>query len=393
MCAYSKGEGWHTLGVKVAFESYRNRFKGSLANIEVANIRTLDKDKLGLKDRKAFLEEKYKNITPFLEEYNSNYYKCNLNSDDSLSSDINIFKYLENDATYLLNSIDIEKQVSSRFCNRQDNTNLVEFNSIEDNQDNYRLAPKEDIFCSDFLVSEIFSGDYEHYLDNWIKNNVCKIYIDKEKRTNEKNRYKPIRFVSGAISNNKLSFEQFERYKKLQLQKIEILNQLDNTRKELVYLKETLLVPSENVEEEVKRRKSLRIVINSIRELKKDMIYTKKAFTPRIEISPDKCCSELNLCDNMDYSNVVHVKNALLIYPSERISNEFNIIAYDIQKAINDLKLEGKLSAYELKLIDLYRKTVSNIKICSKELNKHRTQIYRDLDRIVEKICKKLNKK
>ena len=151
--------------------------------------------------------------------------------------------------------------------------------------------------------------------------------------------------------------------------------------------------PSENVEEEVKRRKSLRIVINSIRELKKDMIYTKKAFTPRIEISPDKCCSELNLCDNMDYSNVVHVKNALLIYPSERISNEFNIIAYDIQKAINDLKLEGKLSAYELKLIDLYRKTVSNIKICSKELNKHRTQIYRDLDRIVEKICKKLNKK
>ena len=377
----------------MAFESYRNKFKGSLADIEVAKIRTLDKNILGFEDRKSFLEEKYKKITPFIEEYNSNYYKSNLNSDDSLSSEINIFKYLENDATYLLNSIDVEKEKPRRYCNREDNTNLIEFNSIENNQDNYRLAPKENISCKDFFLSELFNGGYEHYLENWVKNNVYKVYIDKEKRTNQKNRYEPIRFVTGAISNNKLSYEQFERYKKLQLQKIQTLSQLEDTRKELVYLKENLMFSMKDVDEENKRRNSLRIVINSIRELKKDMIYCKKSFTPTIEIDPPKCSSELNLCENIDYSNMDHVKNALLLFPSERLSTEFNIIAYDIQKAINILKSEGQLSTYELNLIDLYRKTVSNINICSKELKKHRTQIYRDLDKIVEKICKKLNNK
>ena len=114
-------------------------------------------------------------------------------------------------------------------------------------------------------------------------------------------------------------------------------------------------------------------------------------FRSYLEITPDKNSAELNVCDSIDYSNPKHMKNALLLKPSERISSDFNIIAYDVQNALDTLEKEGKLSEYEIELIDLYRISVSNIDFVAKELNKHRMQIYRDLDKIVAKLIKKIN--
>lgn len=380
----------------MAFESYRIVFKGKLANIETSKLKTLDRSKTKLKDRKAFLKEKYKEVKIFYDEYvfNENYYKCNLNSRDNLSCDINIFKYIENDATYLLNSIDVAKEKGNRFSKRTDETSLEDYcNATEKNQDNYRLAPKDILKVKDFLPNELLSKGYSHYLKKWDENNVYKAYVEKKDRIN-KDKFVLKKITDYSTKNNKISYEQFERYKALDIKKIKVLKQQEEARIDLISLKLKLLNSTfEDEELEAKRKNYLRVTINAIRELKKDMIYTKKSFLPRVEIAPEKCSTALNLCEQIDYSNKNHIKNALLLIPSENISSDFNIIAYDIQKAIDILKKEKKLSSYELELIDLYRRTVSNMSTCSIELNKHKTQIYRDLDKIIDKILEKLNKK
>ena len=143
---------------------------------------------------------------------------------------------------------------------------------------------------------------------------------------------------------------------------------------------------------ELNRKRQLRLVINSLRQLQADMIYCKAHLTPYIEISPNKCSSEVNVCDNIDYSNPLHIKNALLLRPSEKISTDFNIVAYDMQKAVQALRCKGELTDYEMELLELYRSSVSNMTYVAKELNKHHKQVYRDLDKIIAKVIGELEK-
>lgn len=398
----------------MAFSSYRTNFKGKLANIDISKLRVLDRSKTSLQERKAYINKKYEEVGPFIEAYiftkedidNCNisknttiedvtqYYKYNLNSEDNLSSDINVFKYIESDATYLLNSEDVILERSNRFSNRKDNVSLEDFynlSTMEANKDNYRLAPKDTIKARDLLANPLYKKDYEEYLEFWEENNTLNTYLDRELRVTKKKFVKK-RLKDGA-KNNKLTKEQFYRYKALDKKKASILRQQETTRVNLVKLKLKLMNSKyDDPDKEKLRKNSLRVTINAIRELKKDMIYTKKSYLPRICIEPDKCGAIVDLCNNIDYSNREHIKNALLLIPSESISTDFNIVAYDIQTAIKRLIEKSKLSTYEVALINNYRKTVSNMSLCARIMQKHKTQIYRDLYKIVDKIIKELNK-
>ena len=99
----------------MAFQSHRTKFKGDLVNISQQEIIKLDYTKEKLNDRMDYIKKKYDKISKYHEEYTSEYYKVNINTDDNLSSDINIFKAIERDANYLLNSLDVPRDNQHKY--------------------------------------------------------------------------------------------------------------------------------------------------------------------------------------------------------------------------------------------------------------------------------------
>lgn len=85
-------------------------FKGILEGITLADLKELNKDKKLLAERLAVLEEKYNKVEPFYETFTSEIYNPNLKEKEPLSHTINIFKYLEYDGNYLLNSEDVKRE-------------------------------------------------------------------------------------------------------------------------------------------------------------------------------------------------------------------------------------------------------------------------------------------
>ena len=403
----------------MTFSSYRNRFQGTLAGINTNELGILDRQLEKLQERLAYIKEKYKKVDKFYEAYIftkeplvegivagvkydkddlAEYYKYSLNASDSLSEDINIFQFIESDATYLLNSSDLPNETSGKYSNRGDDVPLDEvIAQAEASKENYRLAPKVDIKEKDLRLSSLFAGTYENYLKNYEKSNKIKKYIEpKERISKDKFKESVINFddfnFGEVVKNNKLSKEQFERFQKLEIARVEILKELSIGRERLIELKMKLQAEKfDDTDKENERKRQLRYVINAIKGIKNDLIYCKVNMSPLIEIEAEKCPSELNLCDSIDYTNAEHMKIALLLTPSERISSDFNIIAYDIQKAVDRLYEKGILGEYEMELIDTYRSSNCNMSYVARELNKHKTQVYRDLDKVVNHIIKEIN--
>lgn len=92
-------------------------FKGKLEGITLNDLKITkeDKKKKFLSERLIVLNEKYKNVQPFYETFTSEIYNPNLKENEPLSHTINVFKYLEYDGNYLLNSIDVlrEKNINT----------------------------------------------------------------------------------------------------------------------------------------------------------------------------------------------------------------------------------------------------------------------------------------
>ena len=178
----------------------------------------------------------------------------------------------------------------------------------------------------------------------------------------------------------------------MEIERVNILRELFTGREKLIELKKKLQEEkSENQQMEIERRRQLRFVINALKGIKNDLIYCKVTMTPIVEIDADKCPSELNVCDSIDYSNKEHMRMALLLNPSERVNTDFNIIAYDIQKAIDRLYKKKNLTDDDIEFIEIYRSLSGNMTSISKELNRHKTQVYRDLEKILKKIIKEIN--
>lgn len=159
-------------------------FSGTLDNTNASNLskvmdRTLDNYNERLKHIESVLGG-----TSFFQEYFDNYYKVEKNKDDALSIDDNICQLLENYASYLLNSYDVEKEEKTKYkfyYNERDfqralrkevnydsgaTDEVIDF--LLDNQDNFKKAKEQKIYKKD-LNREDFLGETLRNYDSYIK--------------------------------------------------------------------------------------------------------------------------------------------------------------------------------------------------------------------------------
>ena len=166
----------------MAFTSQQN----FLATIDGTNARELNKimdrtlDKY--EDRLSCVNDTLEN-TSFFEEYFTDYYNVHASQNDYLSLDNNVCKVLENYASYLLNSKDVDGEEKTIYKFYYDENSFrralnkdVKYDSKEPevidfllaNQSNYKKAKDQKITAADLnrndVVGEVLR-DYQSYID------------------------------------------------------------------------------------------------------------------------------------------------------------------------------------------------------------------------------------
>lgn len=339
----------------MAFSSYRTKFQGNLGNIEVKQLGELDYKKVTLKERMKYIEEKYRNISPFYESYIfsktreeaeesfadlteediTEYYKVNLNTSDELSCEINIFKYCEKDASYLLNSKDLpkDKQEQYKFLSEE------EFKQLLAKEQNVSLAESEDggAMC---ILARKKTNDYTN-----MSHKITKKDLEDE--------------YAGQVLR---CYNAAKEHLKEEMRKIK--------DKEGSYLE-------------------LHKIRNLLKEINSDMILAK------IQLkgirSPAKKLGDIGASpdyDSIDYTDPRHVKCILKnvrfgeIQPDSMLSH----LAYDIEVAIKELHNLGKLDDLDMEIIECFNAGYSNVAI-GKELDRTENAIRQRLDKICRRIA------
>lgn len=166
----------------MAFTSQQN----FLASIDGTNAnelnRVMDRTLDNYEERKKCIESTLEG-TSFFEEYFTNYYNVNASQNDYLSLENNVCKVLENYASYLLNSKDIEDEETEvykfyydesefrRAVNKdmkydEKGPEVIDFLLV--NQSNYKKAKDQKITSSDLKRNDYLGDvlrDYQTYID------------------------------------------------------------------------------------------------------------------------------------------------------------------------------------------------------------------------------------
>src|SRR5699024_4467008 len=166
----------------MAFTSQQN-FLASIDGVTANELnrvmdRTLDNDE----ERKACIEDTFEG-TSYFEEYVTNYYNVNESQNYYLSLENNVCKVLENYASYLLNSKDIDDEESQQYKFYYDESEFMRainkdikyddkgqevIDFLLANQSNYKKAKDQKITAADLnrndVVGEVLR-DYQSYVD------------------------------------------------------------------------------------------------------------------------------------------------------------------------------------------------------------------------------------
>ena len=317
----------------MAFQSHRTRFKGDLAGIKQEKIMELDYTRELSKDRLEFIKNKHDAIKPYFDEYVDEYYKFNINTDDNLSSDINIFKAIERDGSYLLNSLDVPR----------------------DSQQKYKFYTKEEF-------DKIQHKERMNIpLDNPGAMNIVK--------PDFKNQYK-----SNDLTIDKSDFDD---------ELIgEILTQYENARE---YLKEEMI--------KVKNKESsdydLGFIKRNLGTLLGDMVDTKRMM--KVVLRPASKLGDIGSkpdFNSIKYSNLNHVKAIIsnVKFGEIQPDSELSHIAYDIENAIDKLIKRGALDQIDLDIIEGINAGISMRKL-EEELGISNQAISKRFNKICEKIA------
>ena len=166
----------------MAFTSQQN-FTANLDNTNANELnRVMDRTLDNYEERKQCIENTLEG-TSFFEEYFTDYYNVNASQNDYLSLENNVCKVLENYASYLLNSKDIDDEESEVYKFYYDESEFmrainkdVKYDSkgqevidfLLANQSNYKKAKDQKITSSDLkrndIVGEVLR-DYQSYVD------------------------------------------------------------------------------------------------------------------------------------------------------------------------------------------------------------------------------------
>ena len=166
----------------MAFTSQQN-FLASIDGVTANELnRVMDRTLDNYDERKACIEDALEG-TSFFEEYFTNYYNVNASQNDYLSLENNVCKVLENYASYLLNSKDIDDEESQQYKFYYDESTfrravnkdmkyddkspeVIDF--LLANQSNYKKAKDQKITSSDLKRNDYLGDvlrDYQTYID------------------------------------------------------------------------------------------------------------------------------------------------------------------------------------------------------------------------------------
>ena len=166
----------------MAFTSQQN-FLASIDGTTANELnRVMDRTLDNYDERKACIEDALEG-TSFFEEYFTDYYNVNASQNDYLSLENNVCKVLENYASYLLNSKDIDDEESQQYKFYYDESEFMRainkdikyddkgqevIDFLLANQSNYKKAKDQKITAADLnrndVVGEVLR-DYKSYID------------------------------------------------------------------------------------------------------------------------------------------------------------------------------------------------------------------------------------
>ena len=166
----------------MAFTSQQN-FLASIDGVTANELnRVMDRTLDNYEERRKCIEETLEGTT-FFEEYFTDYYNVNASQNDYLSLENNVCKVLENYASYLLNSKDIDDEESQQYKFYYDESEFMRainkdikyddkgqevIDFLLANQSNYKKAKDQKITAADLnrndVVGEVLR-DYKSYID------------------------------------------------------------------------------------------------------------------------------------------------------------------------------------------------------------------------------------
>lgn len=317
----------------MAFQSHRTRFKGDLAGIEQEKIVELDYQKENIEERLEYINKKYSYVSKYHEEYTSDFYKVNVNTDDNLSADINIFKALERDGSYLLNSLDVPRDSQHKY-------NLLtqeEFDKLLQKEE------KEDI-TDEAYKDVLMPKEKNDYINMDLKITNKDIIEDSE---------------MGIILRD---YDIVKTHLKDEISKIK--------SKQGSYLNVT-------------KAKMILGTINC------DMLDVKKSYKgiTRPSTKLGDIGGDIDWT-NVDYTNVDQIKDLIKIVNFGEIKpdDELSHLAYDLEEAINSLKNRSALDKIDLEIIEGVNAGVSMRRL-EKELGISNQAISKRYNKLAEKIA------
>ena len=166
----------------MAFTSQQN-FLASIDGVTANELnRVMDRTLDNYDERKKCIEETLEGTT-FFEEYFTDYYNVNASQNDYLSLENNVCKVLENYASYLLNSKDIDDEESQQYKFYYDESEFMRainkdvkyddkgqevIDFLLANQSNYKKAKDQKITVADLNRNDVVGDvlrDYQSYID------------------------------------------------------------------------------------------------------------------------------------------------------------------------------------------------------------------------------------
>ena len=166
----------------MAFTSQQN-FLASIDGVTANELnRVMDRTLDNYDERKTCIESTLEG-TSFFEEYFTDYYNVNASQNDYLSLENNVCKVLENYASYLLNSKDIDDEESQQYKFYYDESEFMRainkdvkyddkgqevIDFLLANQSNYKKAKDQKITAADLNRNDVVGDvlrDYQSYVD------------------------------------------------------------------------------------------------------------------------------------------------------------------------------------------------------------------------------------
>lgn len=348
------------------FISARARFNGTLAGIKTEELRGLDYNKENLDERIDEVLNKLEIIKPFLDEYffqkelddrdngefehlitdsdKREYYRYSPNTCDELSEDINICKYIQAYASYILNSKDLPKEKQQEY-------------SILSEEDFKKQLLKE--------MSSEFNAESNVVLDTRPTNDYNNLNLGITKQD-----------LNPHIQDNKYGV----REKDLELARI--LNCYETFREHLRNEMQKL----KNGEPSYLRLYQIK---NILGDIKGDMHDSKKMILG-IRGQAKRLGDEnpFNDFSTLDYNNEEHIKHCLRFCPlgEPKPDNELSHIGYDLKMAIENLVKLKKLDAIDLEIIECYNSSKYSIRDIADEIKRDTKTVQQRLDKICRRI-------